>query len=85
MVEISKTKALEIHCKLWEIRLFELKASELYKDGTLPDHILNTEEKHVCIEVKKAEEKHEAAQKNEEEEAHEEAAEKKDAAENKEA
>ena len=39
MVEISKTKALEIHCKLWEIRLFELKASELYKDGTLPGFI----------------------------------------------
>ncbi len=39
MTDISKDKALEIHQKLWEIRLFELKASQLYKDGTLPGFI----------------------------------------------
>ena len=30
---------LKIHEKLWEVRLFELKASQLYKDGTLPGFI----------------------------------------------
>ena len=51
MGEISKTKALEIHCKLWEIRLFELKASELYRDSTLQvSFICRSGRKHVLLE-----------------------------------
>lgn len=37
--KLPKQKALEIHQKLWEVRLFELRASELYRDGSLPGFI----------------------------------------------
>ena len=30
--DITLTKALELHQKMWEIRLFELSASRLYKE-----------------------------------------------------
>ena len=39
MHDLTSTKALELHQKMWEIRLFELNASRLYKDGTLPGFI----------------------------------------------
>ena len=39
MGDITPTKALELHQKMWEIRLFELNAARLYKEGTLPGFI----------------------------------------------
>ena len=39
MNDLTPTKALELHQKMWEIRLFELNASRLYKEGTLPGFI----------------------------------------------
>ena len=39
MGDLTPNKALELHQKMWEIRLFELSASRLYKEGTLPGFI----------------------------------------------
>ncbi len=37
--KLCKHKAIEIHQKLWEVRLFELRAAELYREGHLPGFI----------------------------------------------
>ena len=39
MYEITKEKARALQRKMWEVRLFETKASELYREGVLPGFI----------------------------------------------
>ena len=39
MTELTKEKAIDMYRTLWEVRLFEEKASALYRDGELPGFI----------------------------------------------